>query len=50
MHAMLGDFSSVLLGSQRTIPKRLLDSGYVFQHPTLDEALKNILAASQTAD
>ena len=43
MDLLLGEFSNVLLGSQRTIPKRLLESGFAFRHPTLDAALESIL-------
>ena len=43
MRALLGEFSGVLLGSQRTIPQRLLESGFVFRYPTLDVALEAIM-------
>jgi uncharacterized protein (TIGR01777 family) len=33
----------LILKSRWVIPKRLLDSGFVFTYPTLDKALKNIL-------
>jgi len=29
----------VVLASQRVVPKRALDAGFEFAHPTLDEAL-----------
>jgi uncharacterized protein len=32
-----------LLASQRAVPKRLLDAGFVFQHPTIDDALRAAL-------
>ena len=35
----------MLLGGQRALPTRLLDSGYVFAQPDLDGALKAALAA-----
>ena len=35
-----GEMSQVVLGGARVAPKRLLDSGYVFRHPTLDSALQ----------
>ena len=40
---ILGEFGSVLLEGQRVIPKRLLDAGYKFKYPGIDEALKNII-------
>ena len=33
-----------LLSSRRIVPSRLLDSGYVFQFPTLKDALVHELA------
>lgn len=40
----LGEMADMLLGGQRATPKRLLAAGYAFKHPTVDEALKAILA------
>ena len=40
---ILGEFGSVLLEGQRVIPRKLLDAGYQFRYPGIDEALKNIL-------
>jgi NAD dependent epimerase/dehydratase family enzyme len=40
---ILGEFGSVLLEGQRAIPRRLLNAGFQFQYPQIDEALKNIL-------
>jgi uncharacterized protein len=34
----------LLLVSQRALPTRLLDSGFTFKHPEIDEALKTALA------
>jgi len=34
-----GELADVLLGGQRVLPKKALDAGYVFQHPTLGRAL-----------
>jgi uncharacterized protein (TIGR01777 family) len=36
----------MLLGGQRVLPTRLLDSGYTFTHPELADALKAALASS----
>ena len=38
----LGEFSSVLLGSQRAEPLAALASGYRFRHPDLDAALASL--------
>ncbi len=37
------EFGQVLRGGQRVLPRRALDLGYEFQHPDLDEALKDLL-------
>jgi uncharacterized protein (TIGR01777 family) len=34
----------LLLGGQRVLPTRLLDSGYTFTHPDLADALKSVLS------
>ena len=39
-----GEFAQVLFASQRVVPQVALDTGFVFQYPTLAEALQNILA------
>jgi uncharacterized protein len=41
----LGDMADeALLASERVIPKRLLDAGFSFRHPSIDEALREALA------
>jgi uncharacterized protein (TIGR01777 family) len=37
------EFGAVLRGGQRVVPKRALELGYEFEHPDLDEALKDLL-------
>jgi uncharacterized protein (TIGR01777 family) len=37
------EFGAVLKGGQRVAPKRALELGYEFQHPDLDEALRDLL-------
>jgi len=49
MRLLLGEFSGVLLGSQRTRPQRLRDGGFTFQYPTLDAALTAIMNDRSTA-
>ncbi len=39
---VLGEFGSVILDGQRVIPRRLLDSGFVFQYPGIEKALQSI--------
>jgi len=39
----LGEFAADVLGSQRVRPKRLLDSGFVFAFPQIEQALKAAL-------
>jgi len=39
----MGEFSTVLLTGQRAVPKKLLEAGYRFLHPTIEEALHNLL-------
>jgi uncharacterized protein (TIGR01777 family) len=40
---VLGEFGSVLLEGQRVIPRKLMDSGYVFIFPEIGEALKSLI-------
>ncbi|MGW2561882.1 TIGR01777 family oxidoreductase [Streptomyces sp. NPDC001514] len=39
----LGEFAEDVLGSQRVLPKKLLDSGFTFRHPSIDEAIRAAL-------
>lgn len=43
----LGDFSHLLLDSQRVIPQRALEAGFQWEYPNVEEALKNILQATE---
>jgi uncharacterized protein (TIGR01777 family) len=38
-----GEFGKVLRGGQRVVPKRTEELGYRFQHPELDEALRDLV-------
>lgn len=40
---ILGEFGSVILKGQRVVPRRLLDSGFVFQYPEIDKAVESIV-------
>ena len=42
---VLGEFGSVILKGQRVLPRRLLESGFVFQHPEIREAVKSVVHA-----
>ncbi|HEV7625065.1 MAG TPA: TIGR01777 family oxidoreductase [Streptomyces sp.] len=43
LRAALGDFAGDVLGSQRVLPKRLLDSGFGFAFPDIDDAVRAAL-------
>lgn len=43
----LGEMSAELLGSARVLPRRLLDAGFSFTHPTIGAALAAELAAGR---
>ena len=41
VRAMFGEMAEeILLAGQRVIPRKLLDAGFEFEHPTLEEALR----------
>ncbi len=40
----LGGFADVVLSSQKMVPKALLDTGFSFRFPTLEEALNEIVS------
>lgn len=43
MRVVLGEFAGDVLGSQRVRPARLLESGFVFRYPGIDEAIRAAL-------
>ena len=43
LEVIFGETSSMLLQSQRVIPKVALDGGYRFRHPDLEPALRDLL-------
>ncbi|MET9442630.1 TIGR01777 family oxidoreductase [Streptomyces sp. NPDC006610] len=40
LRAVLGEMSGDVLGSQRVLPRRLLESGFVFAFPGIEEAIR----------
>ncbi|MCX7822384.1 MAG: TIGR01777 family oxidoreductase, partial [Syntrophobacterales bacterium] len=45
---VLGEFGNVLLMSQRVVPERLIQSGFEFVYPHIQEALKSILSEKES--
>jgi uncharacterized protein len=43
LRGLMGEMADVVLGSQRVIPKAMLDAGYKFQYPALALALADLL-------
>lgn len=44
MRVVLGEFAEDVLGSQRVRPTKLLESGFVFRYPEIDESIRAALA------
>lgn len=44
LRLLLGEAASVLISSQRVLPRRAEESGFSFQHPEVIEALKDVMA------
>jgi uncharacterized protein (TIGR01777 family) len=42
LRLLLGEMSALVLEGQKVLPKKLLENGYHFKYPNLEEALKNI--------
>jgi NAD dependent epimerase/dehydratase family enzyme len=47
LQALFGEMASVLLASQRVIPRAALDAGFEFRHPALGPALQDILRSNR---
>ena len=46
---LLGEMSCLFLSSQRALPQKALASGFAFEHPNLEEALRNLIGKRYTA-
>lgn len=46
---VLGEFGNVLLKGQRVLPARLRQAGFSFAFPTVDQALRDLLAPAEAA-
>ncbi len=45
LELVMGEMAQIVLGSQRAVPKRLLEAGFRFNFETLEAALQDILAS-----
>jgi len=43
MHLAFGEVATMVLEGHKVLPQKLLESGYVFRYPTLEEAMRNLL-------
>ncbi|MHC1730242.1 MAG: TIGR01777 family oxidoreductase [Syntrophobacteraceae bacterium] len=43
LRTLLGEFGDVVLKGQRVVPKRLMEQGFSFRFPTLQQALEDLL-------
>jgi uncharacterized protein (TIGR01777 family) len=47
LKAVLGEFSTEVLGSSRVVPTTLMEAQFVFQDPTIESAIRTALAEGQ---
>ena len=43
LRVVLGEFADVVLKGQRVVPKRLMEAGFSFRFPTLQQALEDLV-------
>ena len=41
---IMGEFGNVFLGSQRTVPDKLLSHGFSFQYPEIKDAIRAVVS------
>jgi uncharacterized protein (TIGR01777 family) len=46
LRLLLGEFADVLVTGQRVLPRKALESGFAFQYPELEAALRQVLGGS----
>lgn len=44
LRAVIGEFADSIIASQRLVPTRLLESGFIFEHPDLESGVRWMLA------
>jgi hypothetical protein len=49
LRAILGEMAVVILTGQKVVPRKALDAGYSFRHPTLRDALDSIYRSHRAA-
>jgi uncharacterized protein (TIGR01777 family) len=47
LHTLMGELSNLFLTGQRVSPVKLDERGFVFQHPSLENALKSLIGEDQ---
>jgi uncharacterized protein (TIGR01777 family) len=47
LRLILGEFGSILLEGQRVLPQKLLQAGFQFQYPEIEEALRQVIRAAR---
>jgi NAD dependent epimerase/dehydratase family enzyme len=43
LRLVFGEMATVLLEGQQAVPQRLLDAGYTFRFPTLEDTLRDLV-------
>lgn len=43
LETILGEMSQIVLASQRVVPQKLIDNGFIFRFETIEQALNNLL-------